>query len=77
MNPASSSQNFRGLAFESIAFCPFWTKHRLENNYSIIDQGAIQVLRNAFFWRFRHPPPPRNTNNVDTYIFVTFLFKEI
>ena len=33
---------------------------------------AIDVLRNVFFWKFDTHPPPRNANNVDPYIFVTF-----
>ena len=32
--------------------------------------GAIQVLRNAFLWRFDPHPPPRNANNVELYTFV-------
>ena len=30
---------------------------------------AIQVLRNAFFWKLDTHPPPRNTNNVEPHIF--------
>ena len=33
-------------------------------------RGVIQVLRNAFFWKFDTHPPPRNANNVEPYIFV-------
>ena len=36
---------------------------------------GIQVLRNAFFWKFDTHPPPRNSSNVELYIFVT-LFSE-
>ena len=32
--------------------------------------GAIQVLRNTFFWKFDTYPPPRSTNNVEPYVFV-------
>ena len=31
--------------------------------------GAIQVLRNAFSWKFDTHPPPRNANNIEPYIF--------
>ena len=31
--------------------------------------GTIQVLCNAFFLEIRHPPTPRNANNVEPYIF--------
>ena len=33
--------------------------------------GAIQVLRNAFFWKLDPHPPPRNANNIEPYTYVT------
>ena len=33
--------------------------------------GAIQVLRNAFFWKLNPHLPPRNANNIEPYTFVT------
>ena len=33
--------------------------------------GAIQVLRNVFFWKLDPHPPPCTANNVKPYTFVT------
>ena len=41
--------------------------------------GAIQVLRNAFFWKLDPhppPPPPRNANNIEPYTFETLFFQK-
>ena len=44
--------------------------------YNIL-KGAIQVLRNAFFWKLKFisrldpHPPPRNANNIEPYTCVT------
>ena len=38
--------------------------------------GAIQVLRNAFSWKFDLHPPPRNANNVEPYTFVTLFSRK-
>ena len=32
--------------------------------------GGIQVLRNAFSWKFDMHPPPRNANKVEQYTFI-------
>ena len=39
--------------------------------------GAIQVLRNAFFWELDPHPPPHNANNIEPYTFVTFFSRKI
>ena len=40
--------------------------------YQLLQElGAIQVLRNTFFWKLDHHPPPRNANNIEPYTFVT------
>ena len=39
--------------------------------------GAIQVLRNVFFWKIDTHPPPHNANNIEPYTFVALFFWEI
>ena len=57
-------QTIQLLAGESILFTRYPAK-------SFLFQGAIQVLRNVFFWKLDPHPPPRNANNVEPYTFVT------
>ena len=38
--------------------------------------GAIQVLRNAFFWKLDPHPPPRTANNIEPYTFATLFSRK-